>query len=54
MLVDWRQRLLALEHGIDVPHCQLFKSHMAATVSRLDPEPVDILTFPEFLQHYAL
>jgi hypothetical protein len=54
VLVDWCQRFLTLEHGIDVPHCQLFKSHMAAKVSNLDLGKIDILTFPEYLQHCAL
>ena len=33
MLVDWGERFFALENCIDVPHCQLFESHVSNTVS---------------------
>lgn len=37
VLVDWCQWFPALEHGIDIPHCQFFESHVTMTISVQDP-----------------
>ena len=33
MLVDWSQRIPALQHGVDVSHCQLFESNVTTKLA---------------------
>jgi hypothetical protein len=54
MLVDWSQRIFALQHGVDVSHCQLFESNVTTNISNWVIRGHGILTCPEFLQRCAM